>query len=562
MSSNENELLFFNGINGSTGEYLVPPMRADQVAAVARGESFAPDHLMELQWRTSKNEQHYGVKEGVDPTDLAQAGWGVIFAADADPHVRDALRELLDYRKEQANRNKELYRELSGANGFRMGDTKNLFLARQRVGPGAVDPSKMPYYLLIVGDPETIPYSFQYQLDVAYAVGRIHFDTVEEYSQYAHSVVTSEKNNRALPPRAVFFGTQNPDDDSTRLSSERLVKPLAEKIKAEQTDWQVDSVVGEAATKPRLEAYLGGADTPALLFTAGHGLGFDLGDPRQLKQQGALVTQDWPGPNQGKGQPLTDKWYYASDDVPSDARVAGMVVFQFACFGAGTPKQDDFAHLRQGARERTQIAPASFVAKLPKRLLAHPKGGALAVIGHVDRTWGASFFWGASVEQRVVFESTLASLMAGHPVGFATEYFNERYAELATMLSGELEEIKVGKQANAQDLASLWAANNDARGYAVIGDPAVRLRVGGDQSNPTPVVQEIVVRAPTDTDVPRAKPAAMSSTQAQTVADATPPATDQARVIHAIDRLLINLQETTAALQELREALQAVRKEK
>lgn len=488
MSDSTDELVYFNGVNASTGDYLIPPLPAEQIAELARGASFAPEQLAELKWRKQEAKPDMGTAQGVDPLDLAQAGWGVIFAQNADPAIRDALAELLDYRKEQANRTQELYREYSGDQGYRPNESKNVFLARQGAGPGPVNPARVPYYLLLVGDPEKIPYSFQSQLDVAYAVGRIHFDTPDEYSQYAQNVVRAERAPQGVTKRAAFFGVSNPDDNSTRVSAERLVNPLAEKIKGANADWGIDTFVAEQATKGRLEQVLG-ADAPALLFTASHGVAFDVGDSRQLKQQGALLCQDWAGPQAGRGQAITQAMYYAADDLASDRAPTGMISFHFACFGAGTPRFDEYSHLRQGVREQVQIAPVSFMAKLPRRLLAHPKGGALAVIGHVDRAWGSSFLWNSSVEQLDAFSSTLQRLLEGNPVGYAMEFFNLRYAELATALSAELENQKFGKKTDATELAMVWTANNDARGYAVIGDPAVRLQlrpaVVAGQARPT-----------------------------------------------------------------------------
>ncbi|MBN2392954.1 MAG: hypothetical protein JXR84_19645 [Anaerolineae bacterium] len=508
------EYVSFNGINGATGEYLFDPLTPQQISQVVQGEKLDDYHVKELKLRHERDDpDQLGI--AADARNLAETGWGVIFAyKDTDEHkkhireIKGALGELLAHRRAQATqRHAHYYREYIGKeDGYRPGESKLAFLERHGVGPGPADPDKMPYYLLIVGDPETIPYRFQYQLDVQYAVGRIHFDTVQEYAQYACSVVEAE-THPPLPRQAAFFGARNPDDRATQRSADELVAPLAQHFNGlveGQPDWDVRTLLGDDAKKERLARLLGGDETPSFLFSASHGIGFLNGDPRQLPHQGAPLCQNWPGPLDWNGA-IPQDFYFAADDVGSDARLLGLLAFFFTCYGAGTPRLDDFAH--QAFRDQKAIAPHAFVARLPQRLLSHPQGGALAVVGHVERAWSWSFRWKDAGPQLTVFEAALKWLIKGYPVGAAMEFFNMRYAGLSTELTAELDRIKNGKRPDDMALSSMWTANNDARSYVIIGDPAVRLRVGDTAvAKARSTIEAIYVPSPTLPPVEPASP--------------------------------------------------------
>ena len=150
-----------------------------------------------------------------------------------------------------------------------------------------------------------------------------------------------------------------------------------------------------------------------------------------------------------------------------------LLLFAFACYSAGTPRRDGFAHRREG--RSPILAERPFVARLPQRLLSQPLGGAGAVVGHVDRAWTYSFGWPGAGRQVEVFASTLRRLLAGHPVGSAMEFFNQRYAELECELAEVKQAMEMGLSPAPGDLAGLWTARNDARSFVVLGDPAARL---------------------------------------------------------------------------------------
>ncbi len=477
-----NEKLYVNGIDGVTGEYLVPPLKYDQAAALIKGETQDSNlsRWLSSVWRII-SQPNLGLPLDVDPTDVKQAGWAVVFHTDENEEVKQALVPLIEHRRRQIQDDTKVK-----VLAYRKDESRAQFLARYGIGAGSIEPPKVPFYLLLVGSPERIPFSFGQLLSVEYAVGRLHFDTVAEYTNYVASLIDYETSHTVPNAKeVVFFATRHPFDRATQLSADLLVSPLADGVPAtgpqlaqsgvaQHWGFRMRKYWEQAATKSTLvETLTPGADAkpPALLFTASHGMGWPRGHANQRPAQGALLCQDWPGFGT-----ISQDHYFAASDVPASGRVHGMITFHFACYGAGTPSHDRFIHKR--GESPPTIANQPFIAALPKALLTHPQGGALACIGHVERAWGYSITTPRAGPQLLPFQNAIGRTLIGQPVGYVMKDFYEKYAALSASLSSLLEELSFNPNAASDEqLAANWIERNDAEGYIILGDPAARLRV-------------------------------------------------------------------------------------
>jgi hypothetical protein len=286
----EDTHLILNGVNGATSGYFSPPLDPRVVADIALGrpvnpEHLKPEHLKVLEARSDAAQASFAPGALVLVDDLASAGWGVIFPHDFDPGLQEALSPLLDLRRRQAARVKDYYyREYTHNSGDRPsaylpGDSAQKWLARNgALANLAADPERVPYYLMIVAGPETIPYRFQYELDVVYAVGRLWFEVdgkpdLEACSYYARSVLQAETGGPQRPKPVSLLGVKHRGDQATRLSSDLLVKPLTEQLSTAFPCWTCTPVADGSATREALTERLGGKEPLALLFTASLGMG-------------------------------------------------------------------------------------------------------------------------------------------------------------------------------------------------------------------------------------------------------------------------------------------------
>lgn len=468
------------GVSATTGRPL-PPVDAVAIADMASEEVAPTPERALLEGRAAPGAAAFALSSEIeDPNDLAEAGWGVVFARNSDPAIKEALAPLLDRRRQQA---KARFKIFDGSAAPGPGESVAKWVTRHGASLDIVEPANgVPFYLLLVGSPEEIAYEFQYVLDIFWGVGRLWFPTAEEYRRYAESAVAYETAATVPTRRQIaLFATEHDFDRATQLFAAKVARPLADPASpngpiGKKAKFALRTFIGDDATdgpanRASLAKILRGqiaGGLPAVLFSGSHGMEFD-DEARQREAQGALVCQDWTG----YGAIERGHWFEAAD-LPADANLRGLVHFFFACYSAGYPRFDNYARTAASPRK---IASESRFSRLPQAMLAHPAGGALASIGHIDRAWAYSFLSDRNRGQIQGFRDVLARIVAGHRIGYATDQFNVRWSALSTDLSEALADRRDNPDVSDAVLANRWIARDDARNYVILGDPAAALRV-------------------------------------------------------------------------------------
>ena len=415
--------------------------------------------------------------DDVDPNNLAEAGWGIIFGPGVSAGVRQALQPLIAHRQAEAG---SLFASFEGARAYQPDDTVRSWLNRQQVTFASVNPQLgVPLYLLIVASPQDIPFEFQYLLDAYWNVGRLHFDDEAMYGEYVSRLLAYERAATLTQSRRVtIFAPLNPADRATGFFHNQVAKPFVEgstkyglkPIGAAQ-QFAMDAALKGDATKARLEATLAGTapgGRPAVLFTGSHGIFAGPEVAQRVDRIGGLVTQDWNGP----GTPLSAASTLCASDLADIDDLGGLLHFMFACYGGGCPAVDTYTRLADGTPK--PLLEQTIVSRLPQAMLAR---GALGIVSHVDRVFAFSFQTDTMLPQTQDLHQVLQRMVRGQRLGQCLDAFNLRWAVLSAELTGLLRtrELSSGQVPDAV-LADRWLKRDDARNYIVLGDPAVRLR--------------------------------------------------------------------------------------
>jgi len=433
-----------------------------------------------------------------DASDLVRQGWTIVVSDDAaGARLAAVMRELVAARAEDQRADVVALRVRPGMTAAETTEWK------KDVYPALYgeDEARRPRYLLILGDLDQVSLDTQQVLAQDGLVGRLACATEAGYGAYADKVLASQRRpSTAERARAVFY-TVHDGTAATAAGHRKLIQPCHDRCARTAADkpraFPASSVEARGAQTPdpgELLA-LAAARHPSVLLSMSHG----MGPPRRRRWSPAEARLRQGAMSFGSEGALD------AAGVASVPFLPGGIWIYFACFGAGTPRTSAYHHwlemlAREGMDELGPVTEAlrgldgggGFVSGLAKAALANPDGP-LAVLGHVDLAWSYSYEElrvdrDARDARRISgsnrslnFFQLMTKLVAGERAGAAALALRLQLGAVGDELTTHYDRCKRAGSvegatpADLLALGNLWMLRQDLLGFALLGDPAVRL---------------------------------------------------------------------------------------
>lgn len=448
-------------------------------------------------------------------SDLVRQGWAIVVSADAEgARLARVVQELVAARAEDQQAEViavQVPPDLDGPAAIRW--KKDTYPALY-----GEDEERRPRYLLILGDLDHVSLETQDVLAQDGLTGRLACASEDGYAAYVAKVLASQREPPRDPRARAVFYTVHDGTAATTAGHAKLIQPCHERCARTARDkprvFPASSVEAHGAQMPEPGELLAlaAARHPSVLLSMSHG----MGPPRRRPWSREEARERQGAMSFGSAGAL------AAEDVASVPFLPGGMWIYFACFGAGTPRGSAYRHwlellAREGMAElapviatlRGQGERGGFVSGLAKAALANPDGP-LAVFGHYDLAWSYSYEELRVDRERnagrvsgsnrsLNFFNLMTKLVAGERAGAAALAFRLQLTAVGDELTAHYDRCKRAgtvEGATPDDLlalGNLWMLHQDLRGYALLGDPAVRLPLASAAARASSTPVEIAV---------------------------------------------------------------------